>query len=149
MSKHEKIRIVILFTARSTSYFLNLAHEQKSLATPAVEHINSDKKNGSILKTQKTDSTSIYNISVLSNSCPTVLRQYFSSPNRGRPRLLLSQSTILHHPCFFMSNSSNSEISQYFYVFLFLLSLIYQVVYLKSKANVYLKNRQFFCKPIM
>jgi hypothetical protein len=34
MGKQAKIRIVILFAARSTSYFLNLAREQKSLATP-------------------------------------------------------------------------------------------------------------------
>ncbi len=36
MSKNAKIHIVILFAARSTSYFLNLAREQKSLATPAI-----------------------------------------------------------------------------------------------------------------
>jgi hypothetical protein len=37
MNKQAKIRIVILFVARSTSYFLNLALEQKSLATPGPE----------------------------------------------------------------------------------------------------------------
>ncbi len=36
MGKQAKIRIVRLFAARSTSYFLNLAHEQKSLSTPAI-----------------------------------------------------------------------------------------------------------------
>ncbi len=35
MDKQAKIPIVILFAARSTSYFLHLAREQKSLATPA------------------------------------------------------------------------------------------------------------------
>jgi hypothetical protein len=37
MGKQAKICIVILFAARSTSYFLNLAREQKSLATPVFE----------------------------------------------------------------------------------------------------------------
>ncbi len=36
MGKQTKIRIVRLFAAHSTSYFLNLAHEQKSLATPGI-----------------------------------------------------------------------------------------------------------------
>jgi hypothetical protein len=36
MGKHAKIRFVILFAARSTSYYLNLALEQKSLATPVL-----------------------------------------------------------------------------------------------------------------
>jgi hypothetical protein len=36
MDRHAKIRIVILFAARSTPYFLNLAREQKSLATIAL-----------------------------------------------------------------------------------------------------------------
>ncbi len=38
MGKQEKICIVILFAARSTSYFLNLAREQKSLATPVLSY---------------------------------------------------------------------------------------------------------------
>ncbi len=36
MGKQAKIGIVILFTARSTSFFLNSALEQKSLATPVI-----------------------------------------------------------------------------------------------------------------
>jgi hypothetical protein len=39
MGKQEKIRIVILFAAHRTSYFLNLAREQKSLATPGIEYV--------------------------------------------------------------------------------------------------------------
>ncbi len=36
MDKQAKIPIAIFFAARSTSYFLNLIREQKSLATPAL-----------------------------------------------------------------------------------------------------------------
>ncbi len=37
MGKQANIRIVNLFAARSTSHFLNLAREQKSLATPGLD----------------------------------------------------------------------------------------------------------------
>jgi hypothetical protein len=37
MGKQAKICVVILFAAHSTSYFLNLAREQKSLATPVFD----------------------------------------------------------------------------------------------------------------
>ncbi len=36
IGEHAKIHIVILFVAHSTSYVLNLALEQKSLATPVL-----------------------------------------------------------------------------------------------------------------
>ncbi len=38
MDKQAKIPTVILFVARSTSYFLNLTREQKSLAAPVLDY---------------------------------------------------------------------------------------------------------------